>query len=131
MSKVLGLLAASLLFIGATAAAEDLVRDAGALEQVEIQGVSLSMTAEQAFDKLRSAGFRAGEGIGIPGAGPAAARGRLRVAGGQMKHPSTPSSENPMTINSEKYSRALPNASESSAGTSFSWGLRDNGSLKF
>jgi len=47
-------------FFAATAVAQDLVRDAAALERVEIQGVSLSMTPEQAFDALRSAGFQAG-----------------------------------------------------------------------
>lgn len=60
MSRVPGLIAAIQLLIVSTAAAEDLVRDAAALEQVEIQGVSLSMTAEQAFDELRAAGFQAG-----------------------------------------------------------------------
>ena len=60
MSRVLGLFAAIQFLVVSTAAAEDLVRDASALEQIKIQGVSLSMTAEQAFDELRAAGFRAG-----------------------------------------------------------------------
>lgn len=61
MRKGLQLLATLQLFAASLAAAQDLVRDAAALEQLEIQGVSLSMTAEQAFDKLRSTGFRAGD----------------------------------------------------------------------
>lgn len=60
MPRIIALLALLHLLVATSAAAEDLVRDAAALEQVEIQGVSLSMTPEQAFDKLRSAGFRAG-----------------------------------------------------------------------
>ena len=60
MSRVLRLFAAIQFLIVSTAAAEDLVRDAAALEQIEIQGVSLSMSPDQAFDELRAAGFQAG-----------------------------------------------------------------------
>lgn len=61
MPKFKGTLAVLLVFIAVSAIADDLVRDAATLERIEIQGVSLSMTAEQAFDALRSAGFRAGD----------------------------------------------------------------------
>ena len=60
MPKLIGLFTVLQFLVVAPAAAENLVRDSAALEQIEIQGVSLSMTAEQAFDALRSAGFQAG-----------------------------------------------------------------------
>ena len=46
--------------IAAGARAEDLVRDSDLIESIPIQGVALEMSAEVAFDRLRSAGFRAG-----------------------------------------------------------------------
>jgi len=41
--------------------AQELVRDGGLIETVPIQGVTLAMTPEEAFEHLYSQGFRAGD----------------------------------------------------------------------
>jgi hypothetical protein len=61
MARSIALQALLILFIGSIASAENLVSDPAALEQVEIQGISLSMTAEEAFETLREAGYQAGD----------------------------------------------------------------------
>ena len=60
MNKVAFIISVLTLF-ASVANAQTLVRDTEALERLEIQGVSLSMTAEQAFDALKRAGFKAGD----------------------------------------------------------------------
>lgn len=61
MSRITALVLALVSLATGTASAQDLVRDAAALEQIQIQGISLSMTPEQAFNALRSAGYTAGD----------------------------------------------------------------------
>ncbi len=60
MTRLLVTLAAA-LFLANPANAQKIVRDKAALEQVAIQGVTLSMTAEEAFNALRRTGFKAGD----------------------------------------------------------------------
>jgi len=50
-----------LIFIMADVSAEELVRDAGLIETMPIQGITLAMTPEEAFDYLFAQGFRAGD----------------------------------------------------------------------
>jgi len=61
MARLLALPVVLISLISSIASAQDLVRDPGALEQVEIQGISLSMSAEEAFKALRDAGYQAGD----------------------------------------------------------------------
>ena len=46
--------------LGAPLSAEPLVRSTSQMEELRIQGITLGMTAKEAFDTLRGSGFKAG-----------------------------------------------------------------------
>ncbi|MEO1243334.1 MAG: hypothetical protein AAFX54_15605 [Pseudomonadota bacterium] len=59
--KTLPLLITFVLVAGATARAEEIVRDPALIETMPIQGVTLAMTPEDAFNHLYALGYRAGD----------------------------------------------------------------------